>query len=87
MTHILTTAAGNLARILMLMVVEMNITLITASLPACSVLLRKIVPKSLRSNSSGLAPIEKAGEQSIDCDEPDRIMTTEIRGSYLRESC
>ena len=60
--------------------------MITASLPACRVLFRKLIPKSLRSDESG-EQSDESGEQSSDYEDPDLAMTREIRGSYIRDSC
>jgi hypothetical protein len=80
---------GSETRLTILTVIEINVAIITASLPACSVLFRKMIPKSVRSGSSGRAPGDWSGEQAGeqgDAEKADKVLKQEIGGSYIRES-
>ena len=84
---------GSQTRITILTIIEVNVAIVTASLPACSVLFRNMMPRSLRSGSSNAAPAGGSGEpdgeqgsEHEDAEKVDKAMTREIRGSYIRDN-
>lgn len=91
--RVLRTRPGSETRITILTIIEINVAIVTASLPACSVLFRSMIPKSLLGGSSGAAPAGASGgpdgeqgSEEGDAEKADKAMTREIRGSYIRDS-
>jgi hypothetical protein len=90
--RVLPCRPGSQTRVTILTMIETNVAIVTASLPACSVLFRNMIPKSLRSGSSNAAPASGSGEpdgeqgsELEDSEKADKAITREIRGSYIRD--